>query len=133
MNRFVLQGFINTIKYLPNSCIVFVDEYKRGFTKSNGERVDEKYMTWKVVFKSYFKQYVAKHFANGMLVEIVAEMYPYAVEKEKTVDGYSCMGKTIDVASYPRSSLRLELRRIKESQESVSDEPDLESFQSDDF
>ena len=43
MNRFIVQGFINTIKYLPDACVVHIDDFKKGYKKPNGEIVDDKY------------------------------------------------------------------------------------------
>lgn len=133
MNRFVVQGFLNTIKYLPDACIVYVDDFKKGFKKPNGEIVDDKYFSWKIIFKGYFKKYINEHFSNGMLVEIDAEMYPYAIQNGKLVDGYSCLGKSIDISSYPRSGVKQEMKMIKESQENSTDIPNLQEFNAPDF
>lgn len=133
MNRFILQGFVNTIKYQPDCVFVFVDEYRKGYTKTNGERVDDKYLTWKVIFKPTFKAYIAKFFNNGMLVNIDAEMYPYAIEHERQVDGYSCIGLAINMASYPRASVKQEMKMIKESQEASEERPNIDEFMKEDF
>ena len=37
------------------------------YKKPNGETVDDKYLSWKCVFKPYFKKYINEHFSNGML------------------------------------------------------------------
>lgn len=133
MNRFIVQGFINTIKYLPDACVVYIDDFKKGYKKKNGEVVDDKYFSWKIIFKGYFKKYINEHFSNGMLVEIDAEMYPYAIQNGKLIEGYSCLGKSIDIASYPRSSVKQEIRMIKESQQTSSGIPDLDTYNSPDF
>lgn len=133
MNRFILQGFINTIKYQPDCVFVMVDEYRKGYTKTNGERVDDKYLSWKIIFKPTFKTYIAKFFNHGMLVNIDAEMYPYAIEHNKQIDGYSCIGLAINVASYPRASVKQELKMIKESQDASEEQPNLEDFKQVDF
>ena len=133
MNRFIVQGFINTIKYLPDACVVYIDDFKKGYKKTNGEIVDDKYISWKIIFKGYFKKYISEHFSNGMLVEIDADMYPYAIHNGKIIEGYSCLGKTIDIASYPRSSVKQEIRMIKESQQTSSGIPDLDTYNSPDF
>lgn len=133
MNRFIVQGFINTIKYLPDACVVYIDDFKKGYKKKNGEVVDDKYFSWKIIFKGYFKKYINDHFSNGMLVEIDAEMYPYAIQNGKLIDGYSCLGKSIDMSSYPRASVKQEIRMIKESQQTSSGIPDLDTYNSPDF
>ena len=133
MNRFIVQGFINTIKYLPDACVVYIDDFKKGYKKPNGEIVDDKYFSWKVIFKGYFKKYINEHFSNGMLVEIDAEMYPYAIQNGKLIEGYSCLGKSIDISSYPRASVKQENKMIKESMDGTYEQPDLESFNQPDF
>lgn len=133
MNRFIVQGFINTIKYLPDACVVHIDDFKKGYKKPNGEIVDDKCFSWKIIFKGYFKKYINEHFSNGMLVEIDAEMYPYAIQNGKLIEGYSCLGKSIDISSYPRASAKQEIKMIKESQENDDARPNIDAYQSPDF
>ena len=133
MNRLILQGTISAVKYLESSCVVYVDEYRKGYKKSNGDTVSEKNFQWKVVFKPYFKGYISKHFGEGMVVEIDAEMLPYAISNGNIIEGYSCLGKSIDISSYPKSGAKQELRMIKDSQENGIGRPDLESYQEPDF
>lgn len=133
MNRFILQGFINTIKYLPDSCLVFIDEYESGYKRPNGEVVDDKYMSWKVIFPNGMKSFITKYFGNGMLVDIVAKMKPYEIEQEKIIEGYSCLGMSIQRASYPKSAIKREIKMIKDSQSNADETPDLESFITPDF
>ena len=68
-----------------------------------------------------------------MLVEIDAEMYPYAIQNGKLIEGYSCLGKSIDISSYPRASVKQESKMIKDSQMHACETPDLEGFNSPDF
>jgi hypothetical protein len=111
MNRLVLQGYLNTVKYLPNSCLVYIDEHKGGYKKQSGELVPEKYMQWKIAFKGYFKKYISEHFRNGQLVEVVAEMFPFAVVDGAQVEGYSCIGKsTIGSILKTKSNAKIEER-----------------------
>lgn len=134
MNRFIVQGFINTIKYLPDACVVYIDDFKKGYKKPNGEIVDDRYFSWKIIFKGYFKKYINEHFSLGMLVEIDAEMFPYSIQNGKILDGYTCLGKSIDISSFPRASVKHELRMIKESQESSDGEaPNLDAYNRPDF
>lgn len=133
MAAFQLIGFINTIKYLPDALLVYVDEYKRGYKKQDGTIVSEKYMTWKIIFKSYFRKYVSAHFGDGMLVEIKGDILPYAIEKDKLIEGYSVIGQTINMASYPKSTVKREIKMIKDSQSSTDEIPDLESYIEPDF
>lgn len=128
-----LTGLISTIKYLDDAVLVFVDEYKKGYRRNDGVIVDDKYISWKVIFKGGLKNYINKFFNQGMLVTIKGEAFPYAIEKEKLVDGYSFIGQCINKASYPRTMARAEQRMIKESMAASTQAPDLESYNQPDF
>lgn len=133
MADFTVTGFINTIKYLPDAVFVFIDEFKKGYKKPNGEIVEDKYFSWKCVFKSYFKKYINEHFSTGMLVQIKGEVIPYSIEHEKIIDGYSVLSQTINMASYPKQSVKQENHMIKESQMHDSETPNLEDYNKPDF
>ena len=133
MADFTVIGYINNIKYLQDSCLVFIDEFRKGFRKKDGTIVDDKYLFWKCIFKTYFKKYINEQFNQGMLVQVKGEIMPYAIEKEHLVDGYSVIGQTINVASYPRASVKQEAKMIKDSQMHASETPDLEGFNAPDF
>lgn len=133
MADFTVTGFINTVKYLPNAALVFIDEFKRGYKKSNGETVDDKYLSWKCLFKPYFKKYINEHFSNGMLVQVKGEILPYAIQNQNIVDGYSVLGQTINLASFPRASVKQENKMIKESQMHDTATPNLDEYNKPDF
>lgn len=133
MADFTVIGYINNIKYLQDSCLVFLDEFRKGFRKKDGTIVDDKYLSWKCIFKPYFKKYINEQFNQGMLVQVKGEIMPYAIEKEHLVDGYSVIGQTINLASYPRASVKQEAKMIKDSQMHASETPDLEGFNAPDF
>lgn len=133
MNRFILQGYINTIKYLPDACLLYIDDFEGGYKRPNGEIVEDKYMSWKVIFPNGMKAFISKYFGNGMLVDIVAKMRPFEIEKEKIIEGYSCLGLSIQRASYPKSTVKREIKMIKDSQSSADEIPDLESYIEPDF
>lgn len=128
-------GFIDNIKYLPNNggCFVFVSEFKRGYRKANGDVVDDKYLSWKVIFKPGLVAYINNHFSNGMLVEIKGDAYPYAKDKDAIVQGYSVIGQTINLFSFPRNGVKQEQRMIKESQLHATEIPDLDAHNQPDF
>lgn len=131
-----ILGFIRNVKYLHDSCIVFIDEYKSGYKRANGEQVDEKFLSWRCIFANYFKKFLSQHFGDGMLVSVKGEVLPYALEHGKAIDGYSVMGQTINRASYPRASARAEMKMVKESgefMESRNDVPDVEGYNQSDF
>lgn len=133
MAKFIVQGTITCVKYLQDAVLVYLDEYKKGYRKADGERVDEKCLSWKIIYKGYFKGYISKYFGEGMVVEAVGDLLPYAIEKDRMVDGYSCIGKELDLYSSPRPSLRAERRMIKDSQLHSDGEPDLEGYEKADF
>lgn len=128
-------GFIDNVKYLPNQggCFVFLSEFKSGFKRKDGSRVDDKYLSWKVIFKQGLVRYINDHFSNGMLVEVKGDAIPYAIEHEAIVDGYSVIGQCINRFSFPRASVRQEQRMIKESMASASEIPDLDAHNQPDF
>lgn len=133
MASFETTGFISAIKYLQDCVIVFVDEFHKGYRKSDGVYVDDKYMTYKTIWKPYFKKFIASHFNDGMLVNIKGEIYPYAMEHERIIDGYTVLGQCINLASFPRSSVKVEKRMVQESQVGIEDAPDIDGYNQPDF
>ena len=134
MNRFILSGVIKTIKYLPDSVLVFVDDMEKGYVKSDGIRIDDIIYTWKVIFSAnQFKNFIEKFFSDGMRVDIDAKMRPYATKEDAIVDGYSCIGLSIQRGCVSRASYAQEMRTIKECQTGNSERPNLEEFNKPDF
>ena len=135
MANITIIGFVDNIKYLPNQggCFVFVSEFKKGYKKSNGEVVDDKYLSWKVIFKHGLVKYINNHFNNGMLVEIKGEVFPYAIDKETIVQGYSVIGQCMNLASYPRSTVKMEQNLVKESLLHGSEIPNIDEYKKPDF
>ena len=133
MASFSVIGFIECVKVLPDSCILFLSEYKKGYRKSDGTIVDDKYVSWKIIYKGYFTKYITSHFGKGMLVEVKGEVLPYAIEHGKTVEGVSVIGQTCNMYSYPRYSVKQEMKMVKDSQLASTETPDLESYNSPDF
>ena len=135
MANITIIGFIDNVKYLPNQggCFVFVSEFKKGYKKANGDIVDDKYLSWKIIFKQGLVTYINNHFGNGMLVEIKGEVLPYAIDKETIVQGYSVIGQTMNLFSFPRSSVRMEAKMVKDSQMHGSAKPDLDAYNQPDF
>lgn len=135
MASFSVIGIIESIKYLPDNggCLVFLSEYKRGYKKADGEIVDDKFMSWKCIFKKGLVKYINGHFNNGMVVEVKGEVLPYAISHGTVVDGYSVMGQTMNLFSIPRTHLRQEQRMIKESMNASSELPDIDKYNQPDF
>ena len=133
MASFSVIGFVDAIKILPDSCLLFVSEYKKGYKKSDGTIVDDKYYSWKIIFKGYFIKYLTSHFGRGMLVEVKGEVVPYSVDHGQLIDGYSVIGQTCNIFSYPRSDVKLERKIIKESQANSTELPNLEEHNLPDF
>lgn len=133
MASFSVIGFVENIKPLPQSCLLFVSEYKKGYKKQSGEYVDDKYLSWKIVFGAYFKKYLLDNFSKGMLVEVKGEVFPYSVEHGEMKDGLSIIGQCCNAYSYPRQSAKQEMKMIKESQIGSKEAPDLSAYNEPDF
>lgn len=135
MANITIVGIIESVKYLPNNggCFVFMSEYKRGYHRSDGVRVDDKYLSWKCIFKQGLVKYINDHFGNGMVVEVKGEVLPYAIEHDNIIEGYSVIGQTINLFSIPRTQLRQEQKMIKESLLHSTETPNLEAYNQPDF
>lgn len=135
MADFQVLGHISAIRYLPECILIFVDEVKSGYRKQDGTIVDDKILNWKCMFSGNANKrtYINKFFNKGMLVQVKGEIYPYAIENGKMVDGVSVFIQTINRASYPKSFVRMEQKMIKESMESSDERPNIESFNAPDF
>lgn len=135
MASFLVVGYIENIKYLPNGggCLVFVTEFKKGYRKSDGSSVPDRFLSWKCIFKQGLVKYVNEHFNRGMLVEVKGEVVPYAVVKGVAVDGYSVIGQTLNLFSYPRFAEKVEAKMVKESMASMDETPDVDEFFKPDF
>ena len=133
MASFSVIGFVDAVKILPDSCILFLSEYKKGYRKTDGTIVEDKYHSWKIIFKGYFIKYLTTHFGKGMLVEVKGEIVPYVIEHGQITDGYSVIGQTCNLFSYPRYSVKQEQKMINESMDRTNELPDLESFNQPDF
>ena len=133
MASFDCIGVISNIKYLPTSVIVYVDEYHKGFKKSDGTKVQDKYVTFKTIWKPYFKKYISEHFNNGMLVQVKGDVLPYAIDQDKMVDGITIIGQCLNMFSYPRASMKQEIRMMKDSQDMSDEIPNIDDFNQPDF
>jgi len=133
MANVTIIGFVEKLVYKPDCVLLFVSEYKKGYKRNDGTIVDDKYMSWKTIWKPYFKKYLSEHFSDGMLVEVKGDVLPYAIEHEKLVDGYSVIGQCCNRFSYPRLGVKKELRMIKESQMSDMGVPNLDEYEQADF
>lgn len=135
MANITIIGQIESIKYLPNrgGCFVFLSEYKKGYKKPNGEVVDDKYLSWKVIFKQGLVKYINDHFNDGMYVEIKGEAIPYAIEKDEIVSGYSVIGQTMNLFSFQRLVSKMENKMVKDSVFNSGEKPDLENYNKPDF
>lgn len=133
MASFEVIGFISNISYKQGCVLLFVDEYHKGYRKSDGTFVSEKCVSYKVIFKPYFKKYISEHFSVGMLVKVKGEVFPYAVEHGKVKDGISILGQTCDLYSYPRSYAKDELKMVRDCENDEDAVPDLDGFSRPDF
>ena len=130
----LFTGHIDGVRYTEKSVIVTASEVKKGYKRKDGVIVADEILTYRFIFKTYFKSYIASHFSNGMYVKIKGTMFPYAVDHSgEKIDGYSIIGQTIDAAAYPTKSIKNEKRIIKESIEKSDDAPNLMEFNEPDF
>ena len=95
--------------------------------------VDDKYVTFKVIYKPYFKKFISEHFSKGMLVKVKGEVFPYAIEHGEIKDGVSFIGETCNLYSFPRYNVKQENKMIKESQMHDTATPNLEDYNKPDF
>lgn len=129
-----MTGHIVGVRYTPTAVIVTASERKQGFKKNDGTIVPDDVLTFRFIFKPYFKKYISTHFSENMLVKMKGVLLPYAKDHEgNTIDGFSIIGQTIDREAYPSNNLRIEKKMIKESQMNTTETPDLERFEEPDF
>lgn len=135
MADFQLLGHITNISFRQDCILIFVDEYKKGYKRQDGTKVDDKIISWRCIFSGNEKKhnYISKYFSRGMLVQVKGEIMPYAIEQNKTVEGYTVFVQTINIAAYPRKSIKEEQKMIKESQQYSSETPNLDEFNKPDF
>lgn len=133
MASFESVGFISNIVYRPDSVFLIIDEYHKGYKKSDGTFVEDKYVTFKIIYKPYFKKYFSSHFSTGMLVKVKGEVFPYAIEHGKMIEGISIIGETCNLYSYPRTYAKSEIKMMKDSQAISDESPDIENFNQADF
>lgn len=130
----ILCGHIVGIRYTETSAIVSLTERKQGYKKKDGTIVDDELLTYLVYFKAYFRNYISSHFNKGALVKIYATLLPYMKDHDgKTIDGFTLIGKTIDLAPYPSNTLRMEHKMIKDSLLHSVGTPNVDSYMQDDF
>ena len=133
MASFECIGFISQIVYRPDFVFLILDEYHKGYKKNDGTIVDDKYVTFKVIYKPYFKKFISEHFSKGMLVKVKGEVYPYAIEHGEIKEGVSFIGETCNLYSFPRASVKQEAKMIKESLENTKEMPNLQEHMRPDF
>ena len=68
-----------------------------------------------------------------MLVQVKGEMLPYAIEKDAIVEGYTIIGQCMNLASYPRSTVKMEQNLVKESLLHGSEIPNIDEYEKPDF
>lgn len=134
MADIVFLGHIEGIRYNDTSIIIVASERKKGYKKKDGTIIDDELLSFRFIFKSSFRKYISEHFSSGMLVKIKGVLLPYAKDHQgNIIDGYSIIGQTIDLAPYPSNNIRIEKKRIKESQTASDEIPDLDAFNQPDF
>ena len=135
MASILIIGVISSIQYLPNQggCVMLLSEFRRGYKRKDGVRVEDKIDQWKVIFRPSLTKFVSDHFSNGMTVEVKGDARPFAIEHDKAIEGYSILGQTVNMFSYPKPAERLERRAIQESQQTSFGKPDISAMKEEDF
>lgn len=119
MADFQVTGHISRIRRKNGVICVYVDEYMRGFRRSDGEVVQEKHLTWCCVFKNAFSNFLDRVGIGG-LVTIKGEILPYGRSIDEKVEGYTLLGQVINIASYPKF-LRTEEKLVRDSSKVLDD------------
>lgn len=127
-------GHIEGVRYTETSVVIVACERRKGYKKKDGTIVDDELLTFRFLFNNNYRKYISEHFSRGMLVKIKGFMLPYAKDHEgHIIDGFTCIGQCIEIASYPSNNVRIEKRMVKESQKTSTETPRLEEFESPDF
>lgn len=135
MADITLYGHIVGIRYKETCVNVTLVERKLGYKKKDGTKVKDELLTFVVTFKPYFKKYISSFFSTNMLVKVKGFLLPYIKTNENEVssDGFTIIGQTIDIAPYPSTNMVQERKLIKESQNDVVAQPDLNDYNQPDF
>ena len=135
MADITLYGHIVGIRYKETCVNVTLVERKLGYKKKDGTKVKDELLTFVVTFKPYFKKYISSFFSTNMLVKVKGFLLPYIKTNENEVssDGFTIIGQTIDIAPYPSTNMVQERKLIKESQNEVTAQPDLDDYNQPDF
>lgn len=134
MADIIIRGFLDKIHYLQNQGgIMYVSEFKKGYKKSSGEYIEDRYISWRVLFKQGQSSYLNKHFGTGMLIKVKGEVLPFAIKQQNIVEGYTITMDSCVIDSYPRYNAKQEIKMIKESQLNSDEQPDLDSYNQPDF
>lgn len=130
-----ILGHITSIQFKQECILLWVDEYKKGYRKQDGTKVDDKVISWKCIFSGNEKKrnYINKFFSRGMLVQVKGEVMPYAIEQGQMVDGYSVFIQALNLAAYPRQMLKQEKKLVQETMMHTDEMPDLDRYNERDF
>lgn len=128
-------GHISNIKYLPDCILIWIDEYEKGYVKTNGQKIDDRIISWRCIFSGNEskRKYIDKFFNRGSYVQAKGKLYPYAIQNGKQVDGYTVILQTINIACFPKRMMKQEKKMTKESQESFDGTPNLDEYNAPDF
>lgn len=130
-----ITGDITQILFRGESIFIMIDEYERGYVKPNGEKVQDKILSWRCLYSNTEakRKFISKYFDVGDYVQIKGKEYPFMVEDGKQEDGYTIFIQTINFACYPKRMMREEKRAIKDSQIHATGVPDIKKYMENDF
>ena len=124
-----LYGHIDGIRYKEKSIFVTISEYRCGFTRRDGERVPDELLTFRVVFLANSRKYISTYFSAGNLVRVYGSLLPYVKKQDGGfAEGYTILGKYMELATYPKRSAGMERKLLKESVERPCGVPDVDSY-----
>lgn len=132
MASILVTGTIDAIHFRESSVIVIVLEPRVGWKRNDGSFVEPTTLEWRCIFKDGSKNYINNHFGKGNYVTIRGDIVPYVVDNGKLEEGFTILGKTIDMTAYPRN-VRRERQMQKDSQLHASGVPNLEAYSINDF
>ena len=129
-----LLGHIEGIRYVESGVIMRISERRAGYRRKDGSRVKDEVLFFRVMFKSFLRNYIQTYFDVGSLVKVKGTVWPYYKTADGEIhEGITILGQTLDIASYPSRDAVRDKRVLKESSGVDMGEPDLDGFSSDVF
>lgn len=136
MAKIIVSGIIEGIRYTTTCVNVMVGERRRGYTKPDGSIVPDDLLLWKCVFPVSQRGFISKFFSKGDFVDIYGIVLPYARNHNDDIaEGYSILGKNMEMATYQKKFVENERRLVRDSQSLAFEgtKPDVGRYMEEDF